>query len=267
MRRKMLCVLAVLCFFAFLLPVVSAADPLAGTVLFAQRYADLTDVRFSGIRVGTSGGTPRLRTDGALQIDVTDDLKAYLLLPDVPDGGAWCDTYTVTFSFRFTDVASANGYFGFLMTAQGDGPSNRTEVLLRASGTCDGVGDLDPAIAEALAAGETVSVSIFVDHGMMYEIRLRAGGNRQSLTLPAVKTIGTGSRGFVLRNASVAVESVEVISGVSYDGKLGSFASDSYWIKPESPDAPDTADVCLTVLPVLTAAAVGTVCFGRRRRV
>ena len=265
MRRKMLCALTILCLFAFLLPTVSAADPAAGTVLFAQRYADLTDVRFSGIRIGTSGGTPRLGTDGGLRIDVSDDLKAYLLLPDVP-GGAWCDTYTVAFSFRFTDVFAANGYFGFLMTAQGDGPSNRTEVILRASGTCDGVGDLDPAIAEALSAGKTVSVSVLVDHGMMYEIRVRAGENEQSLSLPGVKTVGTGSRGFVLRNASVAVESVEVVSGVGYGEKLGSLASDSYWVESEGPDAPDTVDACLAVLPALTAAALlGTACFKRRR--
>lgn len=266
MRRKMLCVLAVLCLLALLIPVAAAADPLSGTVLFAQRYADLTDLRMSGIRVGTSGGTPRMRADGALYVELTDDLKTYLLLPDVPDGGAWCDTYTVEFSFRFTDVAAANGYFGFLMTAQGDGPSNRTEVILRAGGTCDGVGDLNEEIADAMASGETVSVSILVDHGMMYEIRVRAGEAAQSLTLPAVKTIGTGSRGFVLRNASVAVESVAVVSGVDYERKLGSLATDSYWVSVDM-YSPDTADGCLAVLPILTGAAVGVMYCRRRRRV
>ncbi len=266
MRRKMLCVLVTLCLFAFLIPTAAADEPLVGTVLFAQRYGELADFRMSGIRIGTSGGTPGLRTDGALQIDVTDDRKAYLLLPELPDGGAWCDTYTVAFSFRFTDVAASNGYFGFLMTAQGDGPSNRTEVILRAGGTCDGVGELDWSIADAMAAGETVFVSIFVDHGMMYAISVRAGAEEQTLTLPAVKTIGTGVRGFVLRNASVAVDSVEVISGIGYENKLGGFAAASYWIQQEDVLPPDTADGSLAVLPFL-AAAVGAAYLLRRRRV
>ena len=207
-----------------------------------------------------------MRADGALHIDVSDDRKAYLLLPDLPDSGAWCDTYTVAFSFHFTEIAAANGYLGFLMTAQGDAPSNRTEVILRASGACDGVGDLKPAIAEAMQAGETVTVSVFVDHGMMYEIRVRAGEIEQSLTLPSVKTIGIGTRGFVVRNASVAVESVEVVSGVYYGQKLGDLAADSWWVEPEELPSPGTADMSLVVLPLCTAVAAGIACIRRRRR-
>ncbi len=267
MRRKMLCVLALFCLLTMLIPAVSAADPQAGTVLFAQRYAEITDARFAGLRVGTSGGTPKLRAESALYIDMTDDRKTYLLLPDLPNGGAWCDTYTVEFSFRFTEIAASNGYFGFLMTAQGDAPSNRTEVILRAGGTCDGVGNLEDGIAKAMAAGESVQVAVLVDHGMMYEIRVRVGEREQSLTLPAVKTVGQGSRGFVLRNASAAVESVAVVSGVDYGHRVGDFASDSYWVEPEETDAPDTADGCLAVWPVLAVTAVCAFCVRRRRRV
>lgn len=267
MRRKVLWVLALFCLLALLTPAISAADPQAGTVLFAQRYGEITDARLAGIRVGTAGGTPGLRADGALCIDVTDDRKAYLLLPDLPEGGAWCDTYTVEFTFRFTEIAAPNGYFGFLMTAQGDAPFNRTEVILRAGGTCDGVGTLSDEIAMAMASGGAVQVAVFVDHGMMYEIRVRAGDNEQSLVLPTVKTVGAGSRGFVLRNASAAVESVAVISGVDNGERLGDFASGSYWIEPEETVSPGTADGGLAVWPVLALTAGCALCIRRRRRV
>lgn len=266
MRRKMLCVFMALWLLALLIPAAAAEDPSSGTVLFAQRYTDLTDLRMSGIRVGTTGGTPRLGLDEALHIDVSDDWKSYILLPDLPDGGGWCDTYTVEFSFRFTDVTASNGYFGFLMTGQGDGPSNRTEMILRVSGVCDGVGQLDEAIANAMSAGETVHVSIFVEHGMMYALSVRAGENVQTLTLPAVKTIGVGRRGFVLRNASVALDSVEVISGVGYGQKQGSFADSSYWVESEDLFAPDTSDASVAVW--LMGASVACAAFlWRRRRV
>lgn len=228
MLKRLLCGMLSLCFL-FLLPLTaSAAEAAVGEILFAQRYADFTDARRTGIRIGTGGGVPAVSTDGALRIDVLDDQKTYLLLPDVPDGASWPDTYTVEFSFRFADIAAPNGYFGFLMTAAGDAPINRTELILRASGEIDDVGKLNEAITAAVASGAQVDVTVPVLHGMMYEVKVSAGGESQTLTLPTVRTIGEGRRGFVLRNASADVISVLVINGIDYDKKLGKYASASY---------------------------------------
>ncbi len=259
MRKRILCGILSLCFFCALILTLSAVDPSVGKVLFAQRYADFTDPRQTGVRIGTGGGVPSVTIEaGEMHIDAHDDRKVYVLLPDVPDGAAWTDTYTVEFSFRFTEIAQANGYFGFLMSAEGDAPLNRTEVILRAGGTCDGIGTFREEIATAMRVGETMSVSIPVRHGMMYEIRVQCGAHTETLTLPSLLKISEGRRGFVLRNASAAVQSVSVVSGVDYTERTGEYASVSY--KP-SADAlvdlpsPSTGECTAFVFAIALASA------------
>ena len=266
--KKFLCVILSLCFFYALIVSSAASDPRSGEVLFAQRYADFDDPRETGIRVGTGGGVPAVSADGGLRIDVIDDRKAYLLLPDMPDGAAWTDTYTVEFSFRFTDVSAANGYFGFLLTATGDAPLNRTELLLRANGACDGVGQLGEEITAAIADGMAVSVSVPVLHGMMYEVTVKCGAYSETMTLPSVRTIGEGRRGFVLRNASAEVQGVSVTNGVDYDRKFGKYASESY--RPAEEDladlpSPSTGDGMLCAILLALGAAGGAIYIHRRR--
>jgi len=236
-----------------------------GTVLFAQRYGDFSDFRKTGIRFGTGGGTASLSLDDGLHVRPADDRKVYLLLPDLPDAQA--DTYTIEFSFRFTKVSADNGYFGFLMTAEGDVPSNRTEVILRANGTCDGIGIFSEALTAAMAAGQPVFVTVPVSSGMMYEVNVRCGDLEEKLVLPAVKTIAGGSRGFVLRNASVSVESTAVVNGVGYSEKTGAFASSSYTVPLSGvePASPATWDAALPLLGFSAAAFVTALSLRRRR--
>ena len=245
-----------------------AAEPLFGEVMFAQRYADFSDFADTGIRIGTGGGTPTVSVDGALSIESSDDLKAYLLLPDLPNGGAWADTYTVEFSFSFTKIAAANGYFGFLMTGKGDVPSNRTELIVRANGTVDGIGAFGDAFKEAMASGKTVHVTVPVREGMMYEVQAVCDGCVETLVLPSVKIIGEGSRGFVLRNATVLLESVHVVGGVGYPVKTGKYATESYKIMPgeDVPVSPPTADRVSVFVCGLRGGAVGLFFVIRRRR-
>lgn len=266
--KKFLCVILSLCFFYALIVSSAASDPRSGEVLFAQRYADFSDPRETGLRVGTGGGVPAVSSGGGLRIDVTDDRKAYLLLPDMPDGAAWSDTYTVEFSFRFTEVSAENGYFGFLLTATGDAPLNRTELILRANGACDGVGQFGEALTAAIAGGETVFVTVPVLHGMMYEVGVRCGEYSETMTLPSVRTIGEGRRGFVLRNASAEVQDVSVTVGVDFDQKLGKYATESY--RPAEEDlvdlpSPSTADGTRHAIVLALGAAWGAFYITRRR--
>ncbi len=267
--RRVFCVIAVFLLCMSLPLGVFAGDVPAGTVLFAQRYGDFSDPRQTGIRFGTGGGKAALSLEAGLTISPDDDRKVYLLLPDLPDA-AGTDTYTVEFSFRFTDVSADNGYFGFLMTAQGDVPSNRTELILRAGGTVDGIGTLGESLVSAMAAGTPVFVTVPVLNGMMYEVNVRCGDAEEKLVLPAVKMIAEGSRGFVLRNASVSVESVAVVNGVGYSKKMGEYASSSYTVpvsleKPVEPLSPATPDAAIPVFGVAVAAGL-TVFLLRRRR-
>ncbi len=259
MRKRILSGILSLCFFCVLIASVAAADFANGEVIFAQRYADFADPRETGIRIGTGGAVPAVSVqDGALHIDVTDDRKAYVLLPVIPDGAAGSDTYTVEFSFRFTEIAEANGYFGFLMTATGDVPMNRTELILRASGRCDGIGAFGDGLAGCMAAGETVFVTVPVLHGMMYEVRVRCGAYEETLALPSLTKLGEGRRGFVLRNASAAVESVVVTNGVDFEKQVGEYASSSY--RPPAGElvdlpSPSTGEHTLLALALALGAA------------
>ncbi|MBQ8746523.1 MAG: hypothetical protein IJZ08_01475 [Clostridia bacterium] len=269
MRKRILCAVLLLCFFCALIPAAASADFANGEVIFAQRYADFDDPRETGIRIGTGGAVPAVSLqNGALHIDVTDDRKAYVLLPDVPGGAAWSDTYIVEFTFRFTEIAEANGYFGFLMNAAGEEPLNRKELILRANGTCDGIGTFGDDLAGAVAAGETVFVTVPVQHGMMYEVRVSCGAFSETLSLPSLTKLGEGRRGFVLRNASAAVESVTVTNGADFEEKIGQYASSSY--RPPAGDlvdlpSPSTNDYAFLALALALGAAYAARCVYRRR--
>ncbi len=267
MLKKVFCMVLFLCFFCFPV-IVSAEEPMPGEVLFAQRYADFSDPRETGIRIGTGGGTPDVSVKDGLCIDVTDDRKAYLLLPDMPDGAAWTDTYTVEFSFRFTELSAENGYFGFLLTSVGDAPLNRSELILRAKGSFDDAGELSRPLADALQAGETVTVTVPVLRGTVYELTVSCGAEAQTIALPSVRTVWEGQRGFVLRNASALVESVVVTNGIDFDEKIGLYATESYRPAVQEPGeipAPSTGEMETWAFVCLIGGFVGCLYISRRR--
>lgn len=222
----------------------SAAEYAEGEVLFAARYEDYTSIRDTGLRFGTASwsGAGADLSDGSLCIRSASDRKTYLLLPeDIP----FTDTYTIIYEFRFAEIAEMGGYCGFILTSSGDAPSNRTELLLRASGACDGAGQFGEAISSALTAGDPVQVTIPIRHGMMSEIRLRAGDTEETLAMDNVRTVAAGRRGFVLRNVSVDIHTVKIVSGVDYETESGYYAEYSYIApQPEDPGlvSPPTGD-------------------------
>lgn len=272
MLRRCAAFLALALLFAAALVPLSATDPFSsvseGEVLFASRYADYASLRDTGVYFGTlswSGASAALR-DGELIVS-TDDRKSYLLLPATD---SWPDTYTVRYSFRFTDITAPNAYCAFLLTSWGDAPSNRTELTVRAAGSVDGFGACSDALAAAIADGQTLTVTVPILHGMLHEVTLAAGDETQTLRLDRVRSIAEGNRGFALRSASVAVSSVEVFCGADISSPSGYFASHSFFAPPEEatddPHSPPTGDgIFLFAAALLAASATGRALVRRRR--
>ena len=113
MKRLVCAGVCILLCCAWAMPVFASDSYTDGEVLFAARYGDYTSLRDTGVRLGTSsweGSGVRLE-DGYLRIQSSSDQKTYLLLPEeIPH----TDTYTVIFSFRFSDLPEERGYCGFL---------------------------------------------------------------------------------------------------------------------------------------------------------
>lgn len=251
-----------------MLPLSAAdADYADGEVLFAARYGEYTALRDTGLRFGTSSwqGARADLADGSLCVRSASDQKTYLLLPaEIP----FMDTYTIVYEFRFSEIAEPGGYCGFILTSSGDAPSNRTELLLRASGACDGAGQFGEAISAALAAGDVIRVTIPIRHGMMSEIRVTAGDHDETLKMLNVRTVAQGRRGFVFRNASVDIRTVKIISGVDYETETGYYAEHSYIAPADDPGlvSPPTGDGVWWILPVAGGACAAAHLLAKRRR-
>lgn len=245
----------------------SSPDPLPGEVLFAARYTDYSSVAETGMRLGTSSWEDAFLVlkDGELWIGASSDRKTYLLLPSVFSCG---DTYTITYTFRFTDVLAENGYCGLILTSRGDAPSNRTELIFRSDGSVDGYGTAS-GMAAAAAASENVSVTAIVQRGFLIQFWVQCGDETTVFSLTHLVRIDEGGRGFVLRNASASFSSVEVIHGVDYPEKNGYYAMHSY-VAPEisgqdTEIAPDTPDAVVPILCTLCATGAWMIQALRKR--
>ena len=253
---------------AWVMPVFASDTYTDGEVLFAARYGDYKSLRDTGVRLGTSSWEESRVSlaDGYLRIHSSSDKKTYLLLPEeIPH----TDTYTVVFTFRFSEVAEERGYCGFLLSASGDAPSNRTELLFRANGESDKTGQFGDGICTALADGEEVRMEISVRHSMLTEITAVAGDVSDTLKLENVRAVPTGRRGFVFRNASCDIREIKIVCGVGYEKETGFYAENSYVAPPgegTDPVAPPTSDVWwLPAIPAILSGAI--LCRKRSRKV
>ncbi len=266
--RRLLCavVCLVLCCACVIPTWASDSAYTDGEVLFAARYGDYSSLRDAGLRFGTASwaGCGARLMDGYLRVSSSSDQKTYLLLPEeIPH----TDTYTVVFTFRFSDIAEERGYCGFLLSSSGDAPSNRTELILRANGACDKAGQFGEDIVAALTGGEDVRVEIPVRHGMMTEITASVGGVSETLELENVRSVPSGRRGFVFRNASCDLREVKIVCGVGYETETGFYAEHSY-IAPATEDtepiAPPTSDGWwMFAVPAILS---GAILWAKRRR-
>lgn len=245
-----------------------AADPTYtdGEVLFASRYGEYTSLRDTGVRFGTASwtGCDAALAEEYLRIRSSSDQKTYLLLPaEIPH----TDTYTVVFTFRFSQVLEDRGYCGFLLSSSGDAPSNRTELILRANGVCDNAGQFGEAVTAALSGGQDVRVEIPVRHGMLTEITASVGDSRETLPFENVRAVPDGRRGFVFRNASCDLREVKIVCGVDYASETGFYAENSYIAPPSEgmdPISPPTFDGWW--LPAIPGILSGVILWGMRRR-
>lgn len=252
-RLAWMCVLAVFAVLLNLTGAVFAGVIPTGEVLYHQDFSDVDTVNAAGIVLGsaTLGDAWIDVADEALGIHTADDRRAYALLPDT----TWTDTHTIEFAFRFTDIASSNGYLAFLLTCWGEEPSNISAAVFRANGTIDDFGDPDEAIRKRIQGGETVHVQIPVENGLVHSIVLTAGDTTCTVQRDSILRIAEGERGFGIRNASAAVEEIYIVNGTGYTAKKGAFANDSWSdselakeIVEHAPPTGESIDICACVL-------------------
>ena len=248
--------LCVLCF-VFCAPLRAAeAEP----TFYAARFGEYTSLRDTGVCLGTaSGKTSSVKLDGgALRLAAASGEKSYLLLPDPVKAP---DTYAIEFSFRFSEIASSNGYLGFLLSSQGDAPSGRTELIIRADGTVDGYSaQVSEIQKKAAAAGERITVRILVVYGYMVDFRLSVAGADVAGCAPdKLVAVDPAGWGFVVRNASAELYSVRAVDG-DYAALVTAPQSQNYiapaeWQMPEMA-APPTGDPAWLFAAVCVLSAV-----------
>lgn len=238
---------------------VAAADTPVGTVLYHQDFSVAASPTAAGIGLGTSSSQAAWLSieDEWLGFHVTDDHRAYALLPETP----WTDDHTIQFSFRFTDALTKSGYMAFLLTSWGDEPSNISAVVFRVSGMIDDFTAPTEAMQEKMRDGETIAVELPVENGVIHAITLTAGEETCTVTRNAILRIAEGGRGFGLRNASVEIGEVYIVNGTGYTAKTGPFVEMSWSESELAADilhAPPTAD-CLWISAAFLLSGIGVI--------
>ncbi len=258
-RCGAVCLLICVLCFVFCMPARAAE---AGQTFYAARFSEYTSLRDTGVYLGTaSGKTSSVKlSGGALRLTAPGGEKSYLLLPDpteIPD------TYVIEFTFRFAEIASSNGYLGFLLSSRGDAPSGRTELVFRANGTIDGYSrEVSEMQEKAAASGEEITVRILVYYGYMMDFRLSVAGVDIAGSAPGkLVQVDPMGWGFVLRNASAEISSVRAVSGdyaaLSKADTAQNYIAPADWVLPEMA-APPTGDSAwlFAAVCVLSVAAV-----------
>ncbi len=224
---------------SFLCVCADAADPWtedapAGQVLYRQSFADVSDYAKSGLVTGTSTAEAAeigIRDD-ALQIRSVDGGRAYILLPGVARG----TSYTVEFSFRFTESGRENGSLAFLLTCRGAEPTNITSLVIRGNGTVDEFDEPDEDLVRAIRGGYWVDVAIPVEDGALHRMTMtvQKTGVSYELERASVLVLTPGTMGFSVRNTCAAVSDVWLVNGVDYTEKTGDTAS--YIVDRKAPE-------------------------------
>ncbi len=245
-----------------------------GEVLYHQDFSVSDSLWQCGIRLGTAGSsnTAVYYSGKDLVIHPYDSGRVHVLLPHIQRDAS----YTVEFSFRFTESQMENGYLRFLLTCRGEEPTNTTPVTIRVNGSVDDFSEPDASMAEAIASGETVNVRIPIRDGVLYEMYLTVNDVEYRLERKSVLMIEDDGMGFTVRNASVAIPEIFVMEGCEYAEKTGYFLTASYSDSntpdyqpgsPGQPTSPDTFDMgYLLFLFVLSAAVSVTYAAVRCRR-
>ena len=230
MRSRVCVILAFLLCASFLSAFAGAAKPWtentpAGEVLYRQSFADVSDYAKSGLVTGTATAEAAVLEirDDALNVKCVDGGRAYTLLPQIARG----TSYTVEFSFRFTESGRTSGTVGFLLTCRGEEPTNITALVIRANGTVDDFEEPDEELARAVGGGYWIDVSIPVKDNALHcmNMTVRDTGETYTLERASVLVLTPGAMGFSFRNTRAAISDVWIVNGVGYAEKTGDTAS------------------------------------------
>ena len=230
MRSRVCVILAFLLFASFFTAAAGAAEPWTedtpvGEVLYRPSFADVADYEKSGFTTGTATAETAVIAvrDDALNVRCVDGGRAYTLLPQVARG----NSYTVEFSFRFTESGRVNGTFAFLLTCRGEEPTNITALVIRGNGTVDDFDEPDEELARAVSGGYWIDVAIPVEDGALHRMTMtvRDTGASYSLERTSILVLTPGTMGFSFRNTCAAISDVWIVNGVDYAEKTGSFTS------------------------------------------
>lgn len=239
-----------------------------GEVLYHQDFSVLSDIGKSGIVRGTSSSDSAVITctDDSLELNTFDNDRLYAVLPyrtstDSPD------SYTVEFEFSFSEIASENGYIGFLLTCRGTEPTNITALVIRADGTIDNFAEPNEEMKKAICDGKTVCVKIPIEKNVFHKVELTCGDTTCTLERENVKVLEDGGCGFAVRNASVNVGEIYIVSGTGYTEKSGVYAKKSYaedeavlvtdTLEASVEASPETGESAVPYVVCATVAAVG----------
>ncbi len=251
-----------------------------GEVLYHQDFSQESKICESGIKIGTqSSKNSGINCSGdTLEINTYDDGRVYAILPEIVKD----DTYTVEFSFRFSEIKAENGFISMILTCRGEEPTNISSVRIRADGTVDNFDPPCENIGEAIRNGETVNVQIPIRSNVLNEIVMTAGEYRCVVERENILVIEDGNMGFAVRNASVQLPEIYVMHGVDYSEKSGYFTDSSYseddddeviLPKPsEDPEeipetAPDTGDTVISVTAAVLAGIGILTPLNRKKRI
>lgn len=234
-----------------------------GEVLYHQDFADISDFSVSGILQGTLGSKTAVFdcSEDSLRIETKDNERVYLILPHTDVN----DSYTVEFDFEFDEASSDNGYISYILTCRGSEPTNISSLTIRAGGSVDDFKPLDEALAGKISSGERITCRIPIENGVLHVVEfITSDGSKYSVERNSVLVTAEGERGFIVRNATVSVSEIFIVSGTDYTEKSGYYAENSYaGDAPDSnakPDAqetsPKTGDY-KNAFPCILAAAAG----------
>lgn len=276
MKRLFPLILALLLFMLSVGVYAMNAEPEVGEVLYHQDFNDVTDIVNSGIRIGTASSVNSMVGCPAesLEIHTYDSGRVYVILPDIEKGED--GSYTIEFTFRFTDIHKTNGFIAPILTCRGSEPSNITSLVIRADGTIDDFETPDEALQSAISGGETISVRIPVQSWAIHKIILSAGDIEYTLERESVLKISSGSIGFTVRNANASIDEVYLVFGTDYEEKIGYYADQSY-ATDEAPAvsetngesaelSPATADGLMIMLSAAAVCGVSCVILKRKCR-
>jgi len=244
-----------------------------GEVIYHQDFAEVSDFSLTDIQKGTasSENSAFYCAEDVLRIETYDDGRVYAILPP----SDWTDAFTIEFEFSFRNTSNSNGYLDVMLTSTGEEPGNISKLTFRAKGTIDDFENPSEPLAERIRTGKRISVKIPVENGVVKSLSLSSNGMTEELDRTGLLLIGSGNRGFSVRNAHVDTSEIYIVNGTDYPEKLGYWAEHSYAsdssaeITPpvdNTETAPETGDSAALFTALAAAAIIAIAEYMKKRK-